>query len=196
MRNIKRMSLVAFIALAACGVLEAKTYTTQDYDRSLFGKGEGFLGTEIGIENGFNIGLTAGYQHYFKEAWQFGGFRQGIRGWGNVSYEYRYTNACTSFGCIATTDGNRSVNYNGYRIRAGSDWTLDFNPYDYTVYGMYTGLSIGWVEVFNNNKNRNGVFGIAWNIGASATINNTHRFDLGLEVGPFSIISFRYLYMF
>lgn len=193
MKNMKRLSIIAVLALATCGTLQAKSYSSEEYSKLLYGSGKGFVGPEIGIENGFNIGLTAGYQYYFRNDWQFAGFRQGIRGWGNVAYDYRYTTGCSGFGCIASTGG--SQNYNGYRIRAGADWTLDFNPLDNAVYGVFTGLSLGWVELFHENS-KDGNLGVAWSLGVSAALYNTHRFEIGVEVGPFSTVSFRYLYMF
>lgn len=210
---MKRVFIAIFAFLAMCGILEAKGGI--DPKKALYGTGKIFVGPEIGIGSAwfqdFSMGVTAGYQYYFKDAWQFAGFRHGVRGYGNLAYVYDYDNRYIGLdsykGGPLRNYGYQVFNNNGFHLRAGADWTLEFNPLDNVIWGVYTGFSLGWIQIFNDSKfkdygdywlydyNRS-TFGVAWHIGGSVNIANQHRVDVGFEGGYFSILSVRYLYMF
>lgn len=179
--------LLAILALGIAFISSANAASSIDAKQALFNTGKIFVGAEMGIGSAwypdFSIGVTAGYQHYFKEEWQFYKFRHGVRGYGNLAYVYDNDK-----------HNGRTFHNNGFHLRAGADWTLEFTPLDSTIWGVYTGLSVGVIHT--NARYYNTHFGYAWHIGGSVNIANTHRIDVGLEAGLFSILSIRYLYMF
>ena len=138
-----------------------------------YGSGQVFVGPHIGF-SGYSLlsaGVMAGYQYYFANDWQFSGFRQGVRGYANISY------AAGSFSVPLYVYG-------------GADWTLDFNIKDDLIWGVFAGLGVGY-----NGPSPALPLGILAHIGGSLNIQNHHRFDLALG-GLFNIISLNYLYMF
>lgn len=180
------------IALCFCAsLLSAAPSEKIDAKKALFGTGKVFVGAEIGLGSAWypdvNVGVVAGYQHYFKESWQFYKFRHGVRGYGNLAYVYDN----------ARFD-KKTYHNHGFHFRVGADWTLEFNPLDSVIWGVYTGVSVGMIYLSPryNMWDLGANFAGAWHIGGSANINNTHRFDVGFEGGLFSIFSVRYLYMF
>lgn len=130
-----------------------------------------FAGAEVGFGGygSFNFGAVGGYQYYFKPEWQFAGFRHGVRGIGSINF-----------------------NNNGLFMRFGADWTLEFNPNDRFVGGIFVGPSLGFIAPFDGISTN---FRVSGNIGGSLNIDNTHRFELSLG-GIFYVASFRYMYMF
>lgn len=170
------------------------TNLTTNAGNPRYGEGFVFVGPELNLGGlyqygGFTmaVGANAGYQHYFKQEWQFAGFRHGVRGWGNLAYRLN------TYGY-----GGYNYTYHGFHLRAGADWTLEFNPRDSVVWGVYTGLSLGYnyYSADSDSYYSIGGFAGAWHIGGSVNIDTNHRFDVGLEVGTFSILTLRYLYMF
>lgn len=133
-----------------------------------------FVGAEMGFggASSVNIGAVGGYQYYFKPEWQFAGFRHGVRGIGSLNW----------FG------GGSG----GLFMRFGADWTLEFNPTDRFVGGIFLGPSIGFIAPFGGSSTS---FAVSGNIGGSLNIDNTHRIELSLG-GIFYVASFRYMYMF
>ena len=96
----------------------------------LIGKGFKFGGVELGAGGlgNFSLGAIGGYQHYFKEDLQFYTFRHGIRGYASVNWtQYDYN-------IWYIKD-----NYNALYVRAGADWTLEFNPKSDLVWGCLLG---------------------------------------------------------
>lgn len=77
------MKKVLFGIFLALGIISASFGA----DR-MYGKGQGFIGAEAGFGGvaDFNVGIVGGYQHYFKEDWQFAGFRHGVRGVGSLNF--------------------------------------------------------------------------------------------------------------
>lgn len=154
----------------------------------LYDTGMGFIGAEIGVGGigDLSAGILGGYQYYFKEAWQFAGFRQGIRGivsidWSRYGYSYL----------------RNSYNYNALFAQVGADWTLEFTPRSNFVWGVFIGLSLGYFKVFSNDSFFVSPSAFIWsgNAGASLTMHKNHRIDLAFGSGT-SIFAFRYLFMF
>ena len=134
-----------------------------------------FAGAELGFGGygSFNLGAVGGYQYYFKPEWQFAGFRHGVRGIGSINW-LQYSSGAGLF------------------MRFGADWTLEFNPQDRFVGGIFLGPSLGFIAPFNGFSTN---FVVSGNIGGSLNIDNTHRIELSLG-GIFYVASFRYMYMF
>ncbi|MCI5787106.1 MAG: hypothetical protein MR025_06630 [Helicobacter trogontum] len=141
-----------------------------------YGTSNVFAGAEVGFGGygSFNLGVVGGYQHYFKSEWQFMGFRHGIRGIGTINW---LQNSAAAAGLF---------------MRLGADWTLEFNPQDRFVGGIFLGPSLGFIAPFNGLATN---FVFSGNIGGSLNIDNTHRIELSLGAF-FYVASFRYTYMF
>ena len=149
----------------------------------MYGKGQGFVGAEVGFAGfaDYAVGVVGGYQHYFKESWQFAGFRHGIRGIGNISFGQW---------------NGRYINYNLLSIGAGADWTIEFTPNSAYNWGAFAGFGLVYLNGLNKDYwyNLNSVH-FEGRVGGSLNINNTHKVEVALGSGM-SIISFRYLFMF
>ncbi|RDU73376.1 hypothetical protein CQA66_01540 [Helicobacter aurati] len=162
--------------------------TTNHSQDNLFDNGFGFIGAEIGVGGlgNFSAGIMGGYQYYFPEEWQFHTFRHGVRGFVSANWlQYNYTSYL------------RDVNYSGLFIQAGADWTLEFNPQSNFVWGVFVGLSLGYLNIFSNDSFfvHPRSFVVSGNGGGSLTMYKNHRVDLALGSG-FSLFAVRYLFMF
>ncbi len=177
---MKKLAMVACLLMVGVGGNALANST------NLYNTGKGFVGAEVGLGGIGNVslGVVGGYQFYFKEAWQFGGFRHGVRGIGTLNWTQYNGNSFFS-----------GSSYNGIFVQAGADWTIDFNIKDRFVWGAYAGLSLGYLGLFSNGVAGVTPFVVSGNLGASVTIDKTHRAELALGSG-FSIIALRYLYMF
>lgn len=153
----------------------------------MYGKGQGFIGAEAGFGGvvDFNVGVVGGYQYYFKDDWQFSGFRHGIRGIGSIDFgQYAYNGYLSKY------------NYNLVAANVGADWTIEFTPDSKYNWGAFVGVGITYINGLNKNflYPLNSIYASA-NIGGSLNIDNTHKLEIGLGSG-LSVISFRYTYMF
>ncbi|RDU58116.1 hypothetical protein [Helicobacter sp. MIT 99-5507] len=151
----------------------------------MYGQGQGFLGAEVGFggTTDFSVGVIGGYQHYFKESWQFAGFRHGVRGIGNISFG-RYGG------------GFYNTDYNLMAIGAGADWTIEFTPNSIYNWGAFAGLGLVYINALNKDGwyPLNSIY-LDGHIGGSLNIANTHRVEVAIGSG-LSVVSLRYMYMF
>ena len=157
------------------------SHTSKSNDRAFLGPQIGFggLGT-------INAGIIGGYMHYFGKDMQLEKFRHGIRGIGSANY-YNYS--------YSYWGGKYS--YNGVYVQAGADYFIEFTPNQKTIWGLYTGLSLGYYYISSNDWWYTGAsaIGWGWNGGGFAMIDRKHRFELALDSG-FSAFALRYMYMF
>ncbi len=173
---MRKILFFIFILLSSTSILSSAD--------KMYGKGQGFVGAEVGFGGVADLNTSAigGYQYYFKDAWQFAGFRHGVRGIGSIGFG-RY-------------DGSFNKNYSLLTIGAGADWTIEFMPHSKYNWGAFVGVGIVYINGINKDSNYSldSVVGSV-NIGGSLNIDNTHKLEVGIGSGP-SLIAFRYIYMF
>lgn len=148
-----------------------------------FNKGNFFAGGQIGFGGlgVFNLGANGGFQYYFPQDWQFGGFRNGIRAYASLDYGY----------------ANRfNAASHGIAIMANFDWLLEFNYEDSTIGGIFAGFGVGWWHLSNPNGFINGAVAFqAPRLGASLQFWQHHKIEAWLGYGV-QIFGLGYKYIF